>query len=256
MRRLRHAAQVLFALATIGAAVAFADDPNSRKSKVEAAAINTQLALAYMRENNLQAAREKIEKALQQNPKTADTQMAAGFVYDRLGETKKASSHYEQAAKLSKNNPDVLQNVAVHLCRTGQYKRGEKYLLEVGASPLYRTPAVAYTNAGRCARADGRAAEAEQHFRKALTLNPKQPDALLQMAELTQASGSGLQARAFLERYVDVAPVSAESLWLGRIIELGLGDTAQAARYGKRLKEEFPNATETGLLYDAEQGKP
>jgi type IV pilus assembly protein PilF len=76
------------------------------------------------------------------------------------------------------------------------------------------------------------------------------------MAELTQAAGSGLQARAFLERYVDVAPVTAESLWLGRTIELGLGDTAQAARYGRRLKEEFPDATETGLLYAAEQGKP
>jgi type IV pilus assembly protein PilF len=255
MKRLVRAA-LLLAIATLGVSAVFADDPKSRKSKVDAAAINTQLALAYMRENNLQAAREKIEKALQQNARTADTQMAAGFIYDRLGETKKASGHYEQAAKLAKNNPDVLQNVAVHLCRTGQYKRGEKYLLEVGASPLYRTPAVAYTNAGRCARADGRPTVAEQHFRKALSLNPKQPDALLQMAELTQAAGSGLQARAFLERYVGVAPVTAESLWLGRTIELGLGDTAQAARYGRRLKEEFPDATETGLLYDAEQGKP
>jgi type IV pilus assembly protein PilF len=255
MKRLARAALLLIAI-TAGTSAALADNPNSRKSKVDAAAINTQLALAYMRENNLQAAREKIEKALQQNPRTADTQMAAGFVYDRLGETKKASGHYEQAAKLSKNNPDVLQNVAVHLCRTGQFKRGEKYLLEVGASPLYRTPAVAYTNAGRCAREDGRPADAEQHFRKALSLNPRQPDALLQMAELTQASGSGLQARAFLERYAGVAPASAESLWLGRTIELGLGDTAQAARYAQRLKQEFPNATETGLLYDAEQARP
>jgi type IV pilus assembly protein PilF len=255
MKRLARAALLLIAI-TAGTSAALADNPNSRKSKVDAAAINTQLALAYMRENNLQAAREKIEKALQQNPGTADTQMAAGFVYDRLGETKKASGHYERAAKLSKNNPDVLQNVAVHLCRTGQYKRGEKYLLEVGASPLYRTPAIAYTNAGRCARADGRPADAEQHFRKALSLNPRQPDALLQMAELTQASGSGLQARAFLERYAGVAPVSAESLWLGRTIELGLGDTEQAARYAQRLKQEFPNATETGLLYDAEQARP
>lgn len=256
MTRLIRTALLTLALTCSAASVAFSGDPNSRESRTQAAAINTQLALAYMRENNLQAAREKIEKALQQNAKTADTQMAAGFIYDRLGETKKASGHYEQAVRLARNNPDVLHNVAVHLCRKGDFVRGEQYLLQAAASPLYRTPAVAYTNAGRCARENGRLKEAEQHFRQALTINPRQPDALLQMAEITQAAGSGLQARAFLERYVAVAPVSAQSLWLGRSVELGLGDTAQAARYSQRLKNEFPNSPETGLLYDAEQGKP
>jgi type IV pilus assembly protein PilF len=255
--RAARAIVVALALSCAVASIAAADDSKSRKSKNEAAEINTQLALAYMREGNLKAAQEKIDKALQQNAKTADTQMAAGFIYDRLGETKKASGHYEQAARLAaKNNPDVLHNVAVHLCRKGEYARGEKYLLQAARSPLYRTPAVAYTNAGRCAREDGRVTDAEQHFREALTINPRQADALLQMAEITQAAGSGLQARAFLERYVAVAPVSAQSLWLGRGIELGLGDTAQAARYSRRLKDEFPNSAETALLYAAEQGRP
>ena len=246
---------VALAVALVALPRAHADDPNSRKSKTQAAEINTELALAYMRENNLSAARDKIEKALQQNPNTAKTQMAAGFVYDRLGDKKKASSHYEQAARLGKDNPDVLQNVGVHLCRTGNYKRGEEYLLQAATSPLYHTPAVAFTNAGRCARGDKRPKDAETHFRKALTVNPKQADALLQMAELTQEAGSGLQARAFLERYVAVAAANAPSLWLGRSIELGLGDTEQAARYAQRLKDEFPNSIETGLLYDAEQAR-
>jgi type IV pilus assembly protein PilF len=241
--------------ALLAASPAHADDPNSRKSKTQAAEINTQLALAYMRENNLSAARDKIEKALAQNPNTAETQMAAGFVYDRLGDKKKAGSHYEQAARLGKDNPDVLHNVAVHLCRTGDYKRGEQYLLQAATSPLYRTPAVAYTNAGRCARADKRPKDAEKYYRQALTINPKQPDALLQMAEITQGSGNGLQARAFLERYAAVAPATAATLWLGRSIELALGDTEQAGRYSQRLKKEFPNATETGQLYDAEQAE-
>ena len=85
---------VALAVALVALPLAHADDPNSRKSKTQAAEVNTELALAYMRENNLSAARDKIEKALQQNPNTAKTQMAAGFVYDRLGDKKKASSHY------------------------------------------------------------------------------------------------------------------------------------------------------------------
>ena len=78
----------------------------------------------------------------------------------------------------------------------------------------------------------------------------------MQMAELAQEAGNGLQARAFLERYTDVAPVTAATLWLGRNIELGLGDAAQAARYSQRLKNEFPTSEETSRLFEAERAKP
>ena len=250
IRRL-GAALFITVLATGWAPVASAG--SAREQRDQAAEINTELALAYMREGDLASAREKIEKALQQNSRTAKTQMAAGFIYDRLHDKRKASNHYEQAVRLGKDDPDVLNNAAVYFCRTGEYKRGEQYLLEAAASPLYRTPAAAYVNAGRCARSDGRVKEAEQHFRKALALNPKQPDALLQMAELAQSGGNGLQARAFLERYTAVGPPTASSLWLGRSIELALGDAEQAQRYALRIKNEFPMSAEAGRLFDEEQ---
>jgi type IV pilus assembly protein PilF len=65
-----------------------------------------------------------------------------------------------------------------------------------------------------------------------------------------------LQARAFLERYTAVAPVTPAALWLGRRIELGLGDAEQAARYAQRLKDEFPTSQETAQLFDAERTRP
>ncbi len=134
-----------------------AAEPGSREAINQAAAVNTELALAYMREGNLKAAREKIDKALQQNARTANTQMAAGFIYDKLGDKKKAMSHFEQAVKLGgKDNPDVVANAAVYFCMNGEPKRGEQYMLQAAASPLNRTPDVAYANAGRCARGDGR----------------------------------------------------------------------------------------------------
>jgi type IV pilus assembly protein PilF len=239
----------------MGCAVAAA--PGSREAIDEAGAVNAELALAYMREGNLKAAREKIDKALQQNGRTANTQMAAGFIYDKLGDKKKAMSHFEQAVKLGgKDNPDVVANAAVYFCMNGEPKRGEQYMLQAAASPLNARPDVAYANAGRCARDDGRAKDAEQNFRKALALNPKQPEALMQMAELAQAGGNGLQARAFLERYTAVAPVTAGTLWLGRNIELGMGDATQAARYAQRLKNEFPSSEEAALLFEAERTKP
>jgi type IV pilus assembly protein PilF len=248
----------VLALALLGVPrAAMAAEPGSREAINQAAAVNTELALAYMREGNLKAARDKIDKALQQDARTANTQMAAGFVYDKLGDKKKAMSHFEQAVKLGgKENPDVVANAAVYFCMNGDPKRGEQYMLQAAASPLNARPDVAYANAGRCARDDGRAKDAEQSFRKALALNPKQPESLLQMAELAQAGGNGLQARAFLERYTAVAPVTAGTLWLGRNIELGLGDAAQAASYARRLKSEFPSSEEAALLFEAERSKP
>lgn len=238
-------------------APARADDPKTRESRDQAAAANTELALAYMRDGELASARDKIEKALVQNGRSPKTQMAAGFIYDRLGDAGRASSHFEQAVRLGgKDNPDVLNNAAVFYCRSGDYKRGEDYALQAATSPLYRTPEAAYINAGRCAVADLRGTDAEQHFRKALAINAKQPDALWQMAEIAQAKGNGLQARAFLERYSSVAPPTAATLWLGRKVELGLGDAAQAARYEQQLKDQFPTSQEVSRLYEEERSKP
>ena len=162
---------IVFALGflAVAAAVHASEDIKlTKKQREEAALVNTQLALAYMREGDLATARAKLEKALDQDPDTATTQMAAGFLYDRLGEDDKAKSSFERAMKLGKNDPVIMNNYAAFLCRKGDKKTGEAYFLQAAKNPLYRTPEVAYANAGRCARADGRPKEAEQYFRQAL----------------------------------------------------------------------------------------
>ena len=227
---------------------------NQKPDLKKAAEVNAQLALTYLKQGDLVGARDKIEKALAQNPRTAQTQMAAGFVYDRLGQDRKAADHFEQAVKLDRDNADVLNNAAVFQCRKGDRKKGEEYFLRAAKSPLYRTPAVAYSNAGRCARADGRPKDADKYFRESLALRPDQPDVLFEMAELMHQEGSDLQARAFLQRYASVGPATAESLWLGYRVETALGDSAAAQEHARRLRSEFPTSSQAGLLYDAEAG--
>jgi type IV pilus assembly protein PilF len=244
------ALSVVLTLSTVGA------KSMDREEREKAAAINAELAITYMKQGNLEAARDKIERALKQNPRTADTQMAAGFIYDRLGQDSKAAGHYEQAVKLAKDNPDVLNNAAVYMCRKGDKKRGEQYFLQAAASPLYRTPEVAYVNAGQCARAAGRPKEAEQYFRQALAIRPSMPDPLLQLADLQHQSGNNMQARAFLQRYTAVQAPTAEVLWLGYRIETALDDEDAAQEYARRLKSDFAVSAETGMLLDAEKAKP
>ena len=245
-------ALVLVAVLSLCASAAGAQETQANREK--AAAINAELAITYMKQDNLRAAREKADRALEQNSRSPEVQMAAGFVYDRLGEDKKAGAHFEQAVKLGgKDNPDVLNNAAVFQCRKGSKKRGEELFLQAAASPLYRMPEVAFANAGQCARADGRPKDAERYFRQALARNPNMPDPLLSLADIQHEAGNNMQARAFVQRYHEAAPATAQSVWLGYRIERDAGDAAAAEEYARRLRMEFPTSAEAAQLFEQER---
>jgi len=219
----------------------------------QAAIYNTQLAVDALRKNNLQEAKDKITRALEQDSRNAEVQAAAGLIYERLGDDRQADTHYLRALSLAPKNPSIQNNYAVYLCRNGNADRGQKMFLEAAANPLYRTPEAAFVNAGTCARGAGNAEQAEQHFRKALGLNPRNVEALIQLADLELAAGNLLPARAFLERYLALTPATAQSLWLGVRLERAMGNPQTATTYGDRLKSQFPTSVETRQLLDSER---
>lgn len=219
----------------------------------EAADLNMQLGLDYYRQGNLQQAKEKLERAMEQNPRNAQAQMVAGLLYDRLNNQKEADAHFSRAISLDPKNPEIRNNYAVFLCGHGQVERGEKLALESAADPLYKTPEAAYLNAGYCARSAKDLKRAEQHFRRALAVRPRFTPALLEMADLEFQSKNYLPARAFLERYMAAQPPSPTALWLGVRIEKALGNRGIAGDYARRMKNDFPTADETKLLIESER---
>jgi type IV pilus assembly protein PilF len=170
------------------------------------------------------------------------------------GRPKDAEKYFRESLALRPDQPDVLNNAAVFQCRKGDKKRGEELFLQAAASPLYRMPEVAFANAGHCARADGRPKDAERYFRQALARNPNMADPLLSLADIQHAAGNDLQARAFVQRYHEAAPATAESVWLGYRIERGAGDAAAAEEYARRLRMEFPTSAEAAQLFEQERG--
>jgi len=245
---------LVVAAAVLALCAPLEDAQQTQSDREKAAAINAELAITYMKQDNLRAAREKVDRALEQNPRSVEAQMAAGFVYDRLGEDKKAGGHFERAVKLGgKDNPDALNNAAVFQCRKGDKKRGEELFLQAAVSPLYGTPEVAYANAGHCARADGRPKDAERYFRQALARRPNMPDPLLALADIQHEAGNDMQARAFVQRYHEAAAATAQSVWLGYRVERGAGDAVAAEEYARRLRMEFPTSAEASALFEQER---
>jgi type IV pilus assembly protein PilF len=227
------------ALLAAGAAVAQSQPVDPMQ---EAGRINARLAMEYLKRGQLQVAQEKIEKALVQNPRDVNVQLSAGLVYERLLDNKKAEKHYRQAVREDSESPEALNALAAFLCRNQQQAKGEEMFLKAAANPLYRTPFVAYTNAGVCARSAGRLEQAERYLRQALASQVDYPETFAQLAGVLHERGSNLQARAFVERYLAAAPATPDMLLLGHNIELALKDAGAAAGFRERLTKEFPDS--------------
>jgi type IV pilus assembly protein PilF len=193
---------------------------------------------------------------VQQDPDLATAHSALGLVYERLGDEGGAEQHYRRAVELEPGDPDTINSLAVYLClQKAQTTEALAYFDQALAIPLstkYANKAMLHTNAGVCAkRVD--LDRAENYFRQALSRDPRYSAALLQLADVSFQRDNYLQARAFLERYLAVAPALPAALWLGVRIERGLGDERAAQDYGRQLKADFPLSEETGLLLEQER---
>ena len=65
------------------------EDPTEQAGKY-----NVQLGTAYLQQGNYPLAKEKLERALKQNPKDANVHTSLGLLYDRVGEQKLADKHF------------------------------------------------------------------------------------------------------------------------------------------------------------------
>ena len=218
------------------------------KTGAQAAAVNVQLAIEYLKIGKLAAAREHIERGMQQDPDNANVQSTAGLVYERLNETAKAERAYSAAARLGKADPNIQNNYAGFLCRTGKAAAGEKLFGEVARNPAYQTPEVALVNAGVCVQSTGDALDAQRYFTRALAIRPNMPEAVLQLGNLAMDSGDAAQALEYTERYLAVNAPSAEVLWLGFRAQRKLGNATGAAGFARRVQAEFPNSEQAQLM--------
>ena len=237
------AAALALALAAVALAQSEAPDPIA-----EAGRINARLAMEYLKRGQLQTAQEKIDKALQQNPKDVNVQLAAGLVFERLKDTKQAEKHFRLAVRSDPNSPEAQNALGSFFCRNKQQSKGEEMFIKAAANQLYRTPFVAYTNAGVCARSAGNLEQAERYLRQALSYQVDYPETFAQLAGVSFDRGNHLQARAFVERFLAIAPATPEMLLLGHKVELALKNDDGAAAFKERLQKEFPNSEQARAI--------
>lgn len=241
-----------FRLAVIAASLALAActttevQPSAKADLKEAARLNTQLGIDYMRKGQFDLALEKLQRALEQDSDLATAHSSIALVYQRRGEAELAEDHYREALDLNAHDAGTMNNFGIFLCGQGEIEDAEEIFVKAAQNKDNAMPADAWTNAGVCVRRDPKRLDrAEGYFREALQLDSRHANALAQMALTTFEKQDYLRTRAFLQRYEAVAKPTPQTLWLGAQTERKLGDLQSARGYERRLRSQFPDAPET-----------
>lgn len=217
--------------------------PNEPSPNEQSAALQVKLGQGYLNQGELETARDKLQRALELDPKSVDAHTVMAVLNERIGRSEIAERHYRRAVELKPDGGAVNNNYGSFLCGSGRNAEAQTYFKVAVADPFYRTPAVAYANAGFCAASAGDHEMAERALRSSLELEPRNPDVLFELAKLSLLRGDAMRARAFLQRFESVAGVAPEALALGAEVESRLGDAGAAQRYRERLQQNYPDFT-------------
>jgi type IV pilus assembly protein PilF len=228
--------------------------PEENFAESDLSKLNAQLGMEYMRQGKDEVALNKFLKSLSINPNNAEAHGGIAILYERLNDTERAGQHYAASVRLAPEDSSMRTNYGSFLCRQDQPEEADRQFSIALQNPLYPTPQVAYTNAGICAMRNSQWDKASEYLRKALEKVPNFPVALYQMGELYYNRGRYQEARAYIKRYLDVAPHTPQTLWLGIRIERKLGNRDAETAYAGMLRSNFPDARETQLLYESDPG--
>ena len=241
---------IVIALLAVTACITTTTGPTIQRNDAEAAAINLNLGINYLRKGNMEQARIKLERSIKFDSKSPTAHRLLGLVYEQLGDKKSAEEQYRIAVRQGPKDADALTQMAIFLCtQKGDREGALAYFDRALDIPLYQQRYLLFTNAGTCAKSLDLEL-AENYLRRGVELNPNYSEALLQLGDVTYQRGNYLQSRAFVERYLAAANPSSQALWLGYKLENALGDPDTANDYAKQLVRDFPESAETMLLLE------
>jgi type IV pilus assembly protein PilF len=215
---------------------------------VTAAKYNIQLGTAYLQQGNYSLAREKLERSVKQNPKDPDVHTSLGLPYDRTGEAKLADKHFREALRLAPDKPDLINNYAIYLCKSGRVDEGVDKFSTVATSKYYRTPEVALTNAGVCLRSAKRLDDAQKKFAGAIKARPNYSEATVQLASLHLELSQPGEARKVVDTYLTAFKPNPEVLFAAVQVARVSKDKLAEEKYSRTLRMEFPESAQARAL--------
>lgn len=157
---------------------------NSEETKTKLAEINIQLGMAYLGQQDVQRAKQKLFLALEENPQLPETWYSLAYFEESTGNQILARKYYLKAVELAPERGDVQNNFGTYLCRSGHYQEAIQHFETAVQDIHYLDTAAAYENAGLCSLKIPDKKAAKQYFKLALEQDPKREASAKELAKL------------------------------------------------------------------------
>lgn len=227
-------------------------ESNEESDARRRARIRLELGASYYQQGNFKVALDELRQAVSADPDYAPAYGMIGLVYMAIGENARADENFLRGLRLAPADSDLNNNYGWFLCQTGKARESLDYFARALRNPLYTTPARPLHNAGICALRLGDTAAAESYFLRSFQVDPSNPVAMFNLAELFLKRGDIERARFYSQRLVANFDPSPEILWLALRIERKAGNRDVQASLESQLRRRFPASGEAAKLAKGE----
>ena len=217
------------------------------------AAVRMELAAGYFSRGQAETALDEIKLALAAKPDLGSAYSLRGLIYASLGENQLADESFARALQINPRDADTLHNRGWTLCQRNRFDEAERQFEQALALPNYRDPLRTWLAQGVCQARAGKLEQAERSIQRAYELDPGNPTTALNLSEVLYRRGDYERARFYIRRVNGQSDLSnAQTLWLALRIERRIGNRNGAEDLGRQLRNRFPQASETSAY---EQGR-
>ena len=225
--------------------VTASDEPEAQRR----ARARMELASAYFGQNQMTTALDQVKLAIAADPNYGEAFNLRGLIYANLGDVVLAEESFKRALQINPRDADTMHNYGYFLCQQKRYPESNVLFAQALAVPRYAGAARTQLTQGVCLAYAGQLAEAETALVKAYELDPASPFTATNLAEVLYRRGDYERARFYIRRVNALPTVSnAQTLWLAARIEHKLGNWPGTTDFGRQLRNRFPDSREAAAF--------
>ncbi|KAA8733258.1 type IV pilus biogenesis/stability protein PilW [Acinetobacter qingfengensis] len=220
------------------------------KNPEKAVQLRTQLAAEYIRNGQLDKAKNELDNALTTNSRSVEANAMMGVLLQQEGSPanmKKAEDYFRRALSIESGNAQVRNNYGTYLFQLQRYQEAAEQFKIAGSTLGYQQRYRSLENLGQVYLRLNDKVNAEKSFRQAIQVNRNAVNAKLELAELLYGQQRFTLAGQMYEDYVrstDQRNQSAQALWLGVRLARVRHDDMGMQVLANQLRAQYPESVE------------